>query len=384
MLFERASKFSPVLHARSLFQELIVDLYLCVERGRLCFLDINQLKIKAEKDNNIVSDLEKKVHVIGRKVVLPASFVGGPRHMRSLYQDSIALSRKYGKPSLFLTMTGNPNWSEIQEALQYDETASDRPDIVARVFKLKLNELLHDIINNHCLGVIASWVYVIEFQKRGLPHAHIILIFTPCYIPHTAQDIDDLVCAEIPDPTEEPLLHQMVTSLMLHGPCGSGHKSPCWNADTKKCQKRFPKAYQPETILQDNAYPLYRRRDNGRHFIKHGFTFTNQHVVPYNRFLLLKYQCHFNVEIAQGIVGYKYIYKYISKGHDRANLIMKEADGVSAMQDEGGDQHVRARDEIEEYVQGRYIGPVEGMFKLTLTLFHADSRLPSRMAFVSV
>jgi hypothetical protein len=127
--------------------------------------------------------------------------------------------------------------------------------------------------------------------------------------------------------------------------------------------------------LQENAYPLYRRRDNGRHFIKQGFTFTNQHVVPYNRFLLLKYKCHFNVEIAQGIVGYKYIYKYVSKGHDRSHLEMRRAedlesgviDGIDDDEVEtgtgataGGKKKVKGRNEVKDFVDGRYIGPVEG------------------------
>jgi hypothetical protein len=227
---------------------------------------------------------------------------------------------------------------------------------------------MEDLTVHHRLGVVASWVYVIEFQKRGLPHAHIILILASQFTPKTGADVDDLVCAEIPDPKEEPLLHKLVTTSMLHGPCGVGFNSPCWNKEKKKCQKKFPKAYQEETILEDNAYPLYRRRDNGRKFIKQGFTFTNQHVVPYNRFLLMKYNCHFNVEIAQGIVGYKYIYKYISKGHDRANIAMREAEDLDAAygaedgMPESGTKAVVARDEVSEYVQGRYIGPVEGLF----------------------
>lgn len=275
-----------------------MDLYLCVERGRLCYFELNQKKMKAEKYKHVISALDQDREVVGRQVVLPASFKGGPRNMRALYQDSIALSRKYGRPSLFLTMTGNPQWPEIQRELKYDETASDRPDIVARVFKMKLNQVIEDITVHNRLGVVISWVYVIEFQKRGLPHAHIVVILKSDYTPTKPEDVDDLVCAELPDPKTKPLLFDLVTTSMLHGPCGPGFTSPCWNKEEGKCRKKFPKAFQSETILQENGYPLYRRRNNGRHFIKQGFTFTNQHVVPYNRFLLLKYQCHFNVEIA--------------------------------------------------------------------------------------
>jgi hypothetical protein len=56
----------------------------------------------------------------------------------------------------------------------------------------------------------------------------------------------------------------------------------------------------------------------------------------------MKYKCHFNVEIAQGIVAYKYIYKYISKGHDRANIIVTEAEGDDVGQREGASSKVAA------------------------------------------
>lgn len=126
--------------------------------------------MKAEKYKHIISDLDEHREVVGRQIVLPASFKGGPRNMRSLYQDSIALSRKYGKPSLFLTMTGNPQWVEIQRELKYDETASDRPDIVARVFKMKLTEVMEDITVHNRLGVVARLGSTSSsFKKEAYP-----------------------------------------------------------------------------------------------------------------------------------------------------------------------------------------------------------------------
>ena len=45
-----------------------------------------------------------------------------------------------------------------------------RPDLVARVFKFKLDALLDDIEKHHVLGKPIAKIHVIEFQKRGLPH----------------------------------------------------------------------------------------------------------------------------------------------------------------------------------------------------------------------
>ena len=70
--------------------------------------------------------------------------------MQQLFQNSMAICRAFRKPDIFLTMTANPKWPEILEQLLWkaqplaganyqrrQQTASDRPDIVARVFELK-------------------------------------------------------------------------------------------------------------------------------------------------------------------------------------------------------------------------------------------------------
>lgn len=64
----------------------------------------------------------------------------------------MTLVRKFGKPDYFITFTCNPKWPEIQSALHHGEQPSDRPDICARVFKLKLNALMDDLTKKGCLG----------------------------------------------------------------------------------------------------------------------------------------------------------------------------------------------------------------------------------------
>ena len=75
---------------------------------------------------------------VGR-MVLPSTFVGSPRYYNKQFQDGMAVCRKFHKPDLFITVTCNPNWPEIQENLLPGQTAHDRPDITARVFKLKVD-----------------------------------------------------------------------------------------------------------------------------------------------------------------------------------------------------------------------------------------------------
>ncbi|KAL3820238.1 hypothetical protein ACJIZ3_006143 [Penstemon smallii] len=77
---------------------------------------------------------------VGQRIVLPSSFIGGPRDMRKKYVNAMALVQRFGKPDLFLTMTCNPAWKEITDNLLPCVKPHDRPDLVARVFKAKLEE----------------------------------------------------------------------------------------------------------------------------------------------------------------------------------------------------------------------------------------------------
>lgn len=115
--------------------------------------------------------------------------------------------------------------------------------MTARVFHQKLKEVLNDIVEKEVFGKPLAYVYVIDFQKRGLPHCHILIILNNNSKPLSPDDYDKLVLDEIPDGSKLPIVHSLVTSHMIHGPCGKANKnSPCMQ-DNKWC-KRFP-----QTIL---------------------------------------------------------------------------------------------------------------------------------------
>ena len=73
-------------------------------------------------------------------------------------------------------MTCNPKWKENDDELLEGQTPQDRPDIVSRVFKLKYDQLIDDLITSQLLGKVVANLEVVEFQKHGLPYAHILLI----------------------------------------------------------------------------------------------------------------------------------------------------------------------------------------------------------------
>ena len=105
--------------------------------------------------------------------------------MWQLYQDAMAIVRYCGKPDLFITMTCNPFWPDITAELLSHQTAQDRPELVSRVFNLKLKELLYDLKERKFFGRTVAFIHVIEFQKRGLPHAHILIILHSMDKPRT-------------------------------------------------------------------------------------------------------------------------------------------------------------------------------------------------------
>ena len=141
--------------------------------------------------------------------------------MAELYQDAMAVVRTHGKPRLFITFTCNPSWPEIKDALLPTQSSDMRPDITARVSRLNLEALLKDMAENSALGKVVARLYVVEFQKRGPPRAHILRILANDHAPRSKDDYDDIVRAAIPDPEKDPAIWRTITTSTMHGPCGS-------------------------------------------------------------------------------------------------------------------------------------------------------------------
>ena len=184
-----------------LYHEYIVDNYSKIELARLNFLKNNQDKLRADTYKSvrdaIYSD-QMQASQIGKQTILPSSFTGGPRHMEQLFQDAMSCMRIHGKPDLFVTFTANPKWPEILCELETFQESNDRPDLISRVFNLKLKALINDILKNGIFGKVEAHIYVIEWQKRGLPHAHILICLADDNKIRTVNQVNNLVSAEIP------------------------------------------------------------------------------------------------------------------------------------------------------------------------------------------
>jgi len=129
-------------------------------------------------------------------------------------------------------------------------------------------------------------MYIVEFQKKGLPHAHILLWLEGTNKIHTTKDIDKVISAEIPHPDLYPKLHLAVSTFMIHGPCGKANSgSPCMKGP--RCSKYFPKKFLPSTTIDEDGFLVYKRVDSGLSVMKNGIPLDNRYVVPYNPTLLM-------------------------------------------------------------------------------------------------
>nr|GEX03643.1 hypothetical protein [Tanacetum cinerariifolium] len=141
--------------------------------------------------------------------------------------------------------------------------SEDHPDVITRVFKIKLDSLMKDLKDGHTFG-----------RVKG--------------------------------------------DHMMHGPCGVENSScPC--TVDYKCTKNFPKQFNEKIVIDDNGYAIYKRRNYGSTIKNSDSDLHNGYVIPYNPRLLRRYQAHINIEYCNQDGSIKYLFKYINKGPDRVS-----------------------------------------------------------------
>ncbi|KAK9666569.1 hypothetical protein RND81_14G194600 [Saponaria officinalis] len=301
-----------LLRAGRCLQQYMVDMYVKIENTRLDFFRKNQDTIIAELYQGILDTLESGENCaanVGRRVILPPTFLGGPRDMKKRYLNAMSLE------------------------------AQNRPDLVARVFRAKLLSLKKKIMKQHIFGEAASLIYVVEFQTRGLLHTHFLIILKPSFRMKCPEDFDKFVSAEIPSESEVHL-RKTVLRHMMHGPCGQLNL---------ECQCMKHKGAMGKCKL---SYPMYRRRNSGEAAIIRKHKLDNRWVIPYNPYLLALFDCHLNVEVCSTIQAVKYLYKYVYKGHDRVSFNVVQNKGPIPV------------DEIEQYQSGRWVSPCEAAWRI--------------------
>ena len=145
-----------------------------------------------------------------------------------------------------------------------------------------------------CHFFFAAVVYTIKFQKRGLPHVHIIIWLQPDG-PRTADKIDSYISAQLPDPLLDRVGYDAVSKFMVHGPCGPMCPTSSCMVDGR-CSKFYPKDFSSTTTVSLNGRVTYARPNNVITVQKNGLHIDNRFIVPHNVDLCVKYDAHINVE----------------------------------------------------------------------------------------
>ena len=329
--------------------EYLVDMFTRDLESRLNYIRMNQNRIR-DAECATTGD-----HSNAGSVYLPSSFLGSRRWASEQIADGLALAASFGPPTFFATFTCNPHWPEITSQLRAGQQYHDVPVVVARVFKQRFSHFLKTLSSMFPnAGGRQYIVYSTEFQKRGLPHCHVLIKFdADCILP---VDIDNIVSAEIPDdPNDAALVH----THMMHS-----HPSPlqppsryCQREDSSGhvCRFSYPQPLQEMTSVDTSGKVHYRRRNQH-----------DQMVVPYSLSLLRMYECHINLEVASAVHLFQYIFKYIHKGicidgcyisslrmyvgPDRARVQIKDANAIV--------------DEIDDFWQARYLSAGEACWRI--------------------
>ena len=340
-LFQIRNGICHVCSFGRLSHEYATDVFSKIEHDRLSYIRKMQPKLRRNTIKAMRSKEEStSVANTGVPVILPASFTNSPRSKQKNYYNAMAITQAYGKADAFLTFTCNSKWREFQKLLKPHEKAVDRPDLCIRVFWERWQQLKNDLYKLGVLGKTIAHIHVIEFQKRGLPHVHVLLKFAREDSWKTMEQIDEYISAEIPDRKKHPRLFAAVMRHMIHR-CSEF----CLDSDNV-CRKGFPKPWSEDTHIDPTGKILYRRRKQLPVISKHGLV-TNQNVVPYNAKLLLKYDAHVFLEGVNNVGSVKYLYMYFYKDYDKVAAEIRSP-----------------KDEITNFINSRYLCATESLWML--------------------
>jgi len=318
--------------AGRLGQEYVCGGWIKAEDHRLSFLasKAGQQKIRAENYGDLRDHLNgaDATADVGR-VILPATSRGSPRKLKRYYEDAMATVRAFGPPALFITMTANGSAAEVKACLQAWQQSEDRWDLCSEVFDAHRKQLLKELGEGGVFGTSVARFSVLEFQKRGLPHVHVLLWLVDQ--PSNGEKIDAIVRATIPPvgPLRDSVLRTNVHN------CGPGCQGP-----SGRCKSFFPKPECDATRLKDpnerGDFVLYKRTANVVTVRRdcHDSVFGDVDIVPYSPYLTLRHNSHVNVEIVASSKSPKYLTKYLSKGGsiDRAMVSEKQDEGNEVAQ----------------------------------------------------
>uniref|UniRef100_A0AC34FI22 ATP-dependent DNA helicase n=1 Tax=Panagrolaimus sp. ES5 TaxID=591445 RepID=A0AC34FI22_9BILA len=367
---EDGENFNPLLFGGKLLCKYLVMSYMIVDNERMKFIRTHQKEFRVESYSGLrdyLNNYERRNGVtVGKSCILPSTYLMGPRNQSETWHDTMASTQKNGTPHTFMTMTCNPDHPDIVNNLYENQKACDRPDLVDTVFDLQVKDFIAQMKSGR-FGKVKCFTYVTEFQKRGLPHIHSLWTFEEGW--DNIDKINQFISAEFPDENDDPEGFELVVKHMTHRPCGRYDPNAMCMQDGK-CKRGFLKEFCEQTELNEDSYPKYRRRDDGKtatiNFKGSPFIIDNRSVVPYNMYLLKRYKCHINIEVVCSLRSVNYLYKYLFKGSAAIDIeVRANNEGVY--------------DEVQSFLNARYICAHEAYHRLRKFKMHYCSESIERL-----
>ena len=337
-----------------------------------------------------------------RPTFLGDTCVGSKRHLKKQAINALHVVSQEGSSHAFITLTTNKTWPEFEEVRWPDTDVFDMPAVVAEVFHARLQAFLHNLREGKYFGggKPVFIVRVIEYQERGLPHAHIVIrlddaprkiddyfqnlnreyeemsdaeregLEAPTIDDAAALWVDDNISAELPfDPrlpanqdryahlgaqfmdsqefNDDLTLFLHVQQFHIHTHSGPNLVNGCLDKNGQ-CKKGFMKnVVREKTTFSKEGFPLYRRRK-----------VEDLNIVPYNRQITLDWGGHCNVEFSGLTYTVLYLYKYLFKGPSKVHLLL------TPPPTRPGILPLHPQDEIGRYVRGRRLCSMDAMWRL--------------------
>ena len=250
-----------------------------------------------------------------------------PEYWKRKETEVMAMIESYGDPDLMMTLTFNNGWEEIQGITESIAHEFDSPRThyelkvcpveTMRIWKNHFDALssksFSDITTKMGLGKTEHFVWRLEFQARGAPHAHILLwLENPM---HEAEIAKHFFAVKPPEMCPE--LRRTVLKNMVHA-C---YTQRCRRGDpANKCKYGFPKPESDSTYF-DNA--------SGKVVYARGAE--DQYVVEYSPVLIMNWKGHAHIHILKtaesGGASEKLIH-YITKYNFKAEPNMMVTTGL--------------------------------------------------------
>jgi hypothetical protein len=171
---------------------------------------------------------------------------------------------------VFITLTCNIDWPEIKVRLFPGQTAFEREDIVCPVFHERVHAFLHHLRTGRYFGGGKAIFdcHVIEYQHRGLPHAHIIAKLDNGPTKEDADAckawVETHVQTTMPD-EDDADYYSLVNEHVIH------HCSSASNGCLKDnvCKRGYSKTTPTlETSFDEKGFPTYRRPTINDRFVR--------------------------------------------------------------------------------------------------------------------